>query len=127
MARILVVDDDQTTIHLLTLLLEMDGYEVQALSRGSDVLGRAQQYQPDLIMMDYHLSDMKSTAAIQQLRAHPELRDTPILIASGMNVEGEVLAAGANRFLNKPFDPSDLPAVFADLIGKGSHPQKAES
>ena len=113
----MIVDDDRTMVKLLQTLLELDGYEVVVVAFGADVLKKANQKPPDVILMDYHLADMSGVEVLQKIRADPGFGQTPVVIASGMDVEAEVKAAGANAFLIKPFDPDILPELFAQLIG----------
>jgi CheY-like chemotaxis protein len=54
---------------------------------------------------------------ITTLRANPDFARTPIVMASGMNVEVEAKKAGASAFLIKPFEPNNLAPLFTDLIG----------
>ena len=114
--KIMIVDDDRTTVQLLQMLLEMDGFEIAVAPRGADVLPLAQEFQPDLFLMDYHLSDMEGVDVVIQLRADAAFANTPIVVASGLNVEAEVIEAGANRFLVKPLEPADLPILFNELL-----------
>ncbi|MGB1288343.1 MAG: response regulator [Aggregatilineales bacterium] len=116
MAKIMIVDDDRTTTSLLEMLLELDGYEVIVVSMGANVIPTAEKDTPDLFLMDYHLTDMHGVDILRDLRVHATLKDIPVIIASGMNVEDEVMAAGANEFLIKPFEPGDLPIMFEKLI-----------
>ena len=116
MTKIMVVDDDQTTTSLLQTLLELDGYDVVVVRRGSDVIPKAEQENPDLIMMDYHLADMDGVDIIRDIRKHATLSTVPILMASGMDVSVEAMEAGANKFIVKPFEPSELPDLFNSLI-----------
>lgn len=112
MIRVMIVDDDHTMVSLLTTLLELDGYDVLNVMRGADVIPRALQARPDIILMDYHLNDTSGVEIVRQIRSHPELAQTPVIIASGMDKSDEAQAAGANDFLVKPFDPGDLPKLF---------------
>jgi len=114
--KVMIVDDDRTTVKLLQTLLELDGFEVSTAPRGADVLPMAQQIQPDLFMVDYHLADMDGVDAIRQLRAEAAFVNTPIVMASGLDVEEEAMEAGATTFLLKPFEPADLPALFNSLL-----------
>ena len=116
MPRVLIVDDDRTTVKLLQTLLELDGFEVSVVSRGADVLPMAQQVTPDLFMIDYHLSDMDGVEAIRMLRATNVFAHSPIIMASGLDVQEEAMEAGATTFLLKPFEPADLPALFNSLL-----------
>jgi DNA-binding response OmpR family regulator len=115
MAKVMLVDDDRTTVTLLKTLLELDGFEVKAVARGGDVLPSLESFQPDIILMDHHLDDMEGTEVIQQIRKAG--LTLPIVMASGMDVSKEALAAGADKFLIKPFEPDQLPIIFRELIG----------
>ncbi|NDJ62569.1 MAG: response regulator [Chloroflexi bacterium] len=116
MPKIMIVDDDTSMVKLLQTLLELDGFEVTAVIRGGDVLPKVQEVQPDLIMMDYHLTDMDGVDIIRDMRADPTYDNLPIIVASGLDVEDEVMDAGATRFIVKPFEPGDLPGMFNELI-----------
>lgn len=119
MPRILVVDDDRSMTALLKTLLEMEpeGFQVEVSSTGSGVVDLAYANPPDLFMVDYNLKDMAGVELIQHLRQHTDFSTTPIVMASGLNVEKEAYAAGANLFLLKPFEPSEIAGIFLDLIG----------
>lgn len=116
MTKVMIVDDDRTTVKLLQTLLELDGYEIAVAGRGADVMPLAEKFLPDLFLMDYHLSDMDGVEVVRALRASEQFASTPIVIASGLDVGDEVLEAGANRFLVKPFEPDELPTLFNSLI-----------
>lgn len=115
--KVMIVDDDATTVMLLQTLLELDGFDVSVVSRGGDVMAKAADVQPDVFLMDYHLKDMEGVDILRELRASDTFRTTPVVMASGLDVEEEVMAAGANAFLIKPFEPDDLPKIFSELIG----------
>jgi CheY-like chemotaxis protein len=112
----MIIDDDRVTVSLLQTLLELDDFEVIVVARGGQVLERAQQSPPDVFLMDYHLADMTGVQVTQMLRKAPQFVHTPIVIASGLNVEDEAHKAGANLFLTKPFEPSALANILNGLI-----------
>ncbi len=114
--KVMIVDDDRTTVSLLKTLLEMDGFDVALAPRGSIALENAANEKPDIFLIDYHLSDMEGTTITKQLRADPKFAQTPIVMSSGLNVEDEAKKAGANVFLVKPFEPGDLAPLFNKLI-----------
>jgi DNA-binding response OmpR family regulator len=116
LTKVMIVDDDRTTVKLLQTLLELDNFEVHVAGRGMDVMPLAEKVKPDIFLMDYHLSDMHGVEILRLLRATPEFASTPVVVASGMDVSEEVLEAGANFFLIKPFEPDDLPPLFNRLI-----------
>jgi CheY-like chemotaxis protein len=116
LSKIMIVDDDRTTVRLLQTLLELDGFEVLAAPRGQDVLELAGEANPDLFLMDYNLSDMNGGDVVRTLRSDPRFAETPVVMTSGMDVEQKALAAGATIFLVKPFEPDELPGLFNRLI-----------
>ena len=116
MAKVLIVDDDRTTVTLLKTLLELDGFEVRSVGNGQAVLSLVEEYRPDVILLDYHLSDIHGIEVLRDIRNSTEHATLPVIVASGLDVGDEVLAAGANRFLVKPFEPDELPGLFNDLI-----------
>ena len=118
MPRLLIVDDDRTTVKLLQTLLEMDGFEVSMATHGQQAMELAREVKPDAFLVDYHLIDMPGIELIEQLRSDSLFATTPIVMASGLDVETDALKAGANTFLVKPFEPGKLAGVFLDLIGQ---------
>ena len=117
MPKVLIVDDDRTTVKLLQTLLELDGFEVAVAPRGADVLPVASKFGPDIIFMDYHLSDMDGIELVGHLRSDSRFAQVPIVMASGLDKEDDALSAGANAFLIKPFEPDDLADLFFNLLG----------
>ncbi|MCU0498230.1 MAG: response regulator [Anaerolineae bacterium] len=118
--KVMIVDDDRTTTKLLQTLLELDGFEVCVAARGGDVIPLALKERPDIFLMDYHLSDMDGVEVLRDLRAGAAngiFVHAPIVMTSGLNVHDEVMEAGANDFLVKPFEPDELPMIFNRLLG----------
>lgn len=114
MSRIMVVDDDRMMVNLLQTLLEIDGFEVEVVTQGIEVIPAAETTPPDLILMDYNLADINGLEVLKAIRQHPTLSKLPVIMASGMAVADEALAAGASHFLIKPYEPEELP----DLINR---------
>ena len=114
--KVLIVDDDRTTVKLLQTLLEMDGFEVAIAPRGEIALELLYSNAPDVVLIDYHLTDMHGVEIVRRLRAQDEYATLPIVMTSGLDMQDEALAAGANAFLIKPFEPSRLSTLFYDLL-----------
>lgn len=118
MAKVLIVDDERGLVKLLTTLLSLDGYEVESVGRGAEVLPALAQHTPDIVLMDYHLTDMDGLSVVRQMRADPLYANLPVIVASGLDVAREAMEAGATRFLGKPYDPSELTDLIGTLIGE---------
>jgi DNA-binding response OmpR family regulator len=116
----MIIDDDRTTVMLLTTFLELEDFQVVNVQRGGLAMEKAKQESPDAFLVDFRLQDMEGTKVITQLRAEPQFATTPIVMSSGMNIEDEALKVGANVFLTKPFEPGDLPRIFNQLIKANS-------
>ncbi len=117
MSKVLIVDDDRTTVKLLRTLLELDGFDVAIAAFGSEVNKILDEFQPDILLVDYHLSDTNGAEILRELRRGPYAH-LPVVMASGLDVETEVMEAGADHFLVKPFEPDELPGLFRRLINR---------
>lgn len=106
--KALVVDDDQDLVELMTDVLETDGrFEVRAVNNGFDAGMMVKEYKPDVIVLDVMLPDINGKEVCQRVRSDPAMDDVKIICISGM-VEADRIddlkAAGANDFLQKPFE-----------------------
>ena len=113
----MLVDDDRTTAGLLRTLLELDGFEVILAPSGEAALAGAEATKPDAFVVDVRLPDSSGTDFVRQLRADVRFADAPIVMTSGLDSSEDALAAGANKFLIKPFEPSQLIAALQELLG----------
>ena len=78
--RILLVDDEKSFTNLLKLNLEDTGnYEVRVENWGEDALAAAQQFRPDLVLLDIIMPRMPGGNVASQIKEDPELKDTPIV------------------------------------------------
>jgi len=117
MQKLMIVDDDRTTVGLLKTLLELDGFEVITVADSDSAILEARNTKPDAFLVDYHLADKQGTDFVRRIRGEAEFKVTPIIMTSGLDRGPEAMAAGANRFLIKPFDPGDLLSELKNLIG----------
>lgn len=120
MKRILVIDDETNLRLLLRTTLEEPGV-VEILEACDGVVAEevARKERPDLIVVDWMMPGMTGIELVTRLRAAPETRETPIILltARGQDADRDTgLAAGANRYLVKPFSPLDLIANVEDLL-----------
>jgi DNA-binding response OmpR family regulator len=104
--KILVIDDDPTGTELLITLLGLDGYQGCGVENWDDPLSDVVVKTPDLIMMDVRLSGKDGLVLLKQLRSHPNLKvaNTPVLMMSAGDHKLQSRSAGANGFIEKPFD-----------------------
>lgn len=113
MALALVVEDDPLTRQMLADLLPSLGHTVLLAGTGREGLELAAARLPDVILLDLGLPDVPGNAVIARLR---EWTDTPIIVVSGsrqVRRKADALDAGADDFIDKPFDISELRARLA--------------
>lgn len=119
--RILVVDDEDDIREVAQVALEMvGGWEVIPVSSGAEGVRRAAAEQPDAILLDVMMPGMDGPATVRALREEPATRDIPVILLTA-----KVQAADRRRFedlpvsgvLSKPFDPMELSAQMARLLG----------
>jgi hypothetical protein len=119
-ARVLVVDDDPTTLQALVLLLEDPHTHVVAASSGVEALRRCLQLDFAVILLDVRMPDMDGYTTAACIHARKRSASTPIifLTGSGMDDRMQGYEAGAVDFLLKPIEPRVLQAkvrVFVEL------------
>ncbi len=121
MKSILIVEDVALNLDLLIQLLE-DDYRILTATNGAAGLAMAEEYCPDLILMDLSLPVMDGWEVTRQIKARKALRDIPIiaLTAHAMNGdEDKARAAGCDDYLSKPIDEELLFAKIGRFIGGG--------
>ena len=106
MYKILVIDDDPTGTQLLLTLLKLEGYEGAKLENWADPLGDVAAQRPDLVILDVHLAREDGFDLLGRMRAHPDpvLAGLPVVMISAEDLEAESLSAGADAFVEKPYD-----------------------
>lgn len=110
--KVLIVDDDAEIVELISDILSREGgFEIRTASSGYEAGMITQQFRPDLILLDYMLPDVNGNVVCQTIRKNPEFENTRIIIVSGVIKQDEIdqlLRAGAQEFLKKPFNISEL-------------------
>ena len=120
MSTILVVDDDKTFGRLLKTVFELEGHQVLIVPDKKLIVQKACEIKPALILMDVHIEDGDTLGVLKKIRSSEQLKSVPVVMTSGMDRSTECLSTGADRFIFKPFRPSELLEIVADLVSKNS-------
>jgi len=107
--KILVVDDNPSILEAVELILSSEGYDVKTLLQGDQTYETVIKYKPHLLILDLLLSGKNGQEITKELKASPKTKDIPVVIISA-HPEAKKSAenAGAEGFLEKPFDVADL-------------------
>ena len=109
-STILAVDDNSINLAVIEELLGSQ-YNLMTVSTGTEALKIAQEFRPDLIILDIMLHGMSGYEVCQQIRKSSSLRDTKIIMVSAKAMASDRLKGyeiGADDYLTKPFDGEEL-------------------
>lgn len=108
---VLVADDDEDILQLLSFRLERAGYETVQARNGSDALRLATELRPALAVLDVMMPGLTGLEVTRELRRNDATRAMPIILLTARAQAGDIsqgLAAGADEYVKKPFDARDL-------------------
>lgn len=118
--KVLVVDDDEQIVELFVDMLGRDArFEVKTAANGYDAGVLTEQFRPDLLILDYMLPDINGNVVCKRIRDNAELASTKIIIVSGVVNQSEIdelLSAGADDFVKKPFSIDQLMGKITELL-----------
>lgn len=117
--KILVIDDDPSSLKLVGYTLEKKGYQVITASDGLEGFRKARDEHPDLIILDVMLPGMDGYEVCHRLRQKAETTTLPILMISGKAHQDDKdigLRVGADEYLTKPVAPSTIVGKVETLL-----------
>jgi DNA-binding response OmpR family regulator len=124
MERVLIFDDDADILEVCTIVLKMHGFEVITERNCEDILAKIELYTPDVLLMDNKIPPMGGIQACRTIRASIEHAGLPVVFFSAnQDVARLAKEAGADRFIEKPFDLDALISMLrsATKAGAASH------
>jgi len=119
---LLVVEDEQDILNLLSYNLENAGYLVHKAENGTQGVVKARQHNPDLILLDLMLPDLDGIEVCRRLRQDPNTRDIPIIMLTAKSGDEDIvhgLEVGADDYVTKPFSPKVLEARIRNVLRRG--------
>jgi CheY-like chemotaxis protein len=122
-ARILICENEDSLRGLIRDSLEDGGYEFVEAVDGDEAIAKARAERPDLVVLDMMMPGRTGLEVLSELRAEGELAGTRVvmLTARAQAADREAAAAaGVDRFVVKPFSPSRLAALVAELLDETS-------
>jgi len=127
MALILAVDDEPGILKLVNQILSEEGFRVVTARDGEEAVAAAEQYRPDIVLLDLTLPDMDGLEVMRRLR---ERVNVPIIMVTGRGGDADKITGlelGADDYLAKPFNPNELTARVQAVLRRthGATPEGA--
>jgi CheY-like chemotaxis protein len=113
--KILIIDDDPVVVKYLEAVFSDNGYATCSASSTMEGLAVVKMEKPDLITLDLQMPGEWGPRFYRKLRQDPELRETPVIVISG--IDGDHAIKDAIAYVRKPFDPEKLVGIVKNTIG----------
>lgn len=124
--KILIIDDEEATVQLISVLLERRGFEPIKAYRAEEGLRKAYRHQPDLVLLDIMMPDMDGWEVCKRLR---EMSDVPIIFLTARSDVKDIvrgLEMGADDYIIKPYDNDELVARVRAHLRRSPRPSVSE-
>lgn len=121
MKKILVIEDNQMLRENTAELLELNDYCVVTATNGKEGVELALEHQPDLVICDIMMPELDGFGVLQCLQGHASLCQVPFIFLTAKTEKVEIqtgLARGADEYIPKPFDDTDLLGAVERLLTK---------
>lgn len=108
MKKILIIEDNEKNMYLMSFILSKKGYEVLKAETGEKGVELAAKDRPDMILMDIMLPDIDGYEATRRIRSNASMGKVPIVAVTSYAMTGDrekVMKAGCTGYIEKPIDP----------------------
>ena len=116
---VLVADDDEDILLLVTTRLRRDGFDIISARSGDEALALVRERLPALAVLDIGMPGLDGVQVLEQIRADDDLRAMLVVLLTAKAQESDVrrgFDAGADAYVKKPFSPADLSARVRELL-----------
>ncbi len=118
---VLVVEDNEPLLKVLTILLRVEGFEPRSAGNREQIVAalRTRPF-PDVVLLDVGLGDVNGFDVLESIRAHPQLRDIPVIMLTALASRRDVLrglVGGANGYMTKPIEHDVLTRGLKAVLG----------
>ena len=120
--RVMIFDDDLDILSICSYILEEQGWEVHTSTHCNNIVENVDKVKPDVILMDNWIPETGGIIATQTLKKHPEFKAIPIIYFSANNdIQSLAKQAGADTYLEKPFDLTELEEIINRVSKKNEN------
>lgn len=120
MTKIMIIEDDETMLSLIRTLLEIEGFQVvnyECVEKLEETFSAVRLERPAMILLDVHLRCFNGLDLLRLIRQDEELKQTRVLMSSGMELSYQCGQEGADGFILKPYMPDELIKMIRDTLG----------
>ena len=115
--RVMIFDDYTDLLEVCSIVLKTKNYIVIGINKCSDIVHEVKSFSPNVILMDNWIPDVGGVKATQLLKNNPELKSIPVIFFSANDrVKDLALEAGAEFYLQKPFEIEELETAVSKAI-----------
>ena len=119
--RVLIAEDEPHIVESLRFILDLEGYEVLAVTDGREVLDAVRRHMPDVVILDVMMPNCNGFEVLKSLKADSVLASIPVLMLTAKGQERDrdtALGLGADVFVTKPFSNRDVLERVRALLAK---------
>ena len=119
-AVVLIADDDEDILNLVAIRMQRAGHEAVQARNGDEALRLATEREPDLCIFDVIMPGRTGYDLLEEFKGSERLAEVPVILLTATVQErdrGRGHELGAAAYMTKPFDPAELDAVVADVLG----------
>ncbi|MEL7006558.1 MAG: response regulator [Bacteroidota bacterium] len=115
--KILICDDEEDILQVVSIILEKEGYEVTAINRVDNPIKLIKRHNPSLILMDLWIPEIGGEEALKIIKENPETAHIPIVLFSANNeIDGIAKRAEADGYIHKPFTIQHLKSYIGGFL-----------
>jgi two-component system, cell cycle response regulator DivK len=115
--KVLLFEDDEQLIELLSLILRLKGYSVAHRPSCNNVLNDIKEETPDLILMDLRIPEIGGEEATKLIKQEESIRHIPVIIVSAdLRIKEKATLSGADGYIVKPFEISEFENIVKDFL-----------
>jgi two-component system, cell cycle response regulator DivK len=117
--KILIIEDNEQNMYLMTFLLESFGYEIVQAYDGKEGIRLAKEIKPYVVLLDIQLPEINGYQVAEELRKDHSLDNVPIIVVTSFAMAGDkerALAAGATGYIEKPINPDTFISQLQEYI-----------
>ena len=124
MKKILIIEDEKNIVISLKMFLEYSGFKVITADNGLDGIKKAQEENPDLILLDLVLPRINGYTVCKTLKENSDTKKIPLIIMSARTSKDDiekVFVSGAENYIAKPFSIIQIKNIISKYLGEFKH------